>query len=112
MYEKAMFVPELPRNNGTNAHGRTTGRLVKNLRGGKSADPYYIEALLKLLKKHVFYQSDIDRCLVSRFTSQGIKIIAITVDEFLVVARKLEFTEQFSRLPKTKYNIEQLGRPT
>lgn len=96
MYVIAIFFREMARRDGKYDHGRTIRRIFKNLWGGKSADPYFIQALFQYITQNGFQQSYMDSFLAIRRTNKGIIRAAITVDDFLAVESATEFTEQLA----------------
>lgn len=70
------------------AKDNLTGRLRRNLWGGKSAGHDYIQVLLQLLHKQAWKPSKIDPCMFGKDRAEETILLTITVDGFLVVSYK------------------------
>lgn len=51
-YVQIVYVSEPPRADGTYRHGKTFGKLVRNIYGGKSGAFYFLEEVFELLHKN------------------------------------------------------------
>lgn len=63
-YDKEVYIKEPPRVDGTYLHGRTVGRLKKNIYGGKSGSYFFLKQDFQFLMAHGFIQAEGDECLL------------------------------------------------
>lgn len=107
IYVKALT----PWDRGDTSNKQRTGLLKRNLWGGRSAGNHYICALFRHLTQYGYEQSDTDCCMFSKISAGGTIAMAITVDDFLVVASTKELVDTFYTQMSTKYSLKRLGKP-
>lgn len=109
---RPIFVRELPNWQGQYQYGNATGLLMRNLWGGRSAGHNYIHALFAHLRKHKFIPSDMDTCLFTKQDKVGTTAVAVTVDDFLVIADQPVLIDAFHDILALKYTVKRMGMPT
>lgn len=83
---KPVVVRQLPRFDGAYKHAHRVGKLYKNIYGTPGAGHMYLNAIVKLLRKHTFTQSEADMILFHRRTQNHIIILSIGMDYFTVIS--------------------------
>lgn len=111
-YSKPIYVKGTPYSNGQYPHAKRIGLLKRNLWGGKSAGHYYINGLFAYMRSANFSASTVDTCLLYRNDSKGRILVAVTVDDFLVIATAQSLIDDFYDFLTRKYTVKRLGRPT
>lgn len=106
-----IYVREIPRSTRRFNHGKAVGRHIINLWGGKSAGHDYNEALFRHLRTHKYQYTDPDPCLFHDINLADPTLIAVTVDDLLVVAPTMDKIDAFYEILSKKYKLKLLGRP-
>lgn len=110
MLHHPVFVRDMPNSNGAHVHGDSLGQFRKNLWGGKSSGHDYIMALITFLQKHGFKPTDGDPCLLATTGKIGPTLVAVTVDELLVIAPAEGDIDGFNKILTSKYQVKRLGK--
>lgn len=110
-YRKPVWVREMARADGSYKHGRTIGLLKLNLYGNPSGTYYYVDGLLEYLRQVHAQMNQAEVCLIRIEMEEGVLIMAVAVDDFLVTASNAKVMDEFYHVMKAKYDIKRLGRP-
>lgn len=102
MHHRPIYVRRLRTTPGENTQCSQTGVLKRNLWGGKSAGHDYIQALFKFLKTHDYKPAVTDPCLFVRKAARDTTIVAITVDDLLVIANRPQLLDDFYTMLASK----------
>lgn len=70
MYTKPLYMREMSRSEGIFTHGRTVGRLRKNLWGGDYTGFYFFDPLFSYLTEHGYTATDKDACISIKQTTK------------------------------------------
>lgn len=112
-YLQSVYLREPPRSNGKYKHGKTTGRLVRNIYGGKSGAFYFLEEVMNLLLENGFKISDGDQCLLYKEHDDGTHtLVALSSDDHIVTGTNQHNIDRYHHLLSSKYETKRLGRPT
>lgn len=112
MHRKAIYVRQLADSRGRFAHGKTMGRSLKNLWGGKTAGHNHVQYLFEFLRWRRDTTANVGTCLLSHTKGRHCILYAIKVDNFLVLASVQVLIESLYDTLTRKYFVIRLGRRT
>lgn len=112
MHMEPVYVHVISNSQGHTISATTTGKMVKILWGGCSAGHYYITELFSFLLIHGYTQSNTDSFLLYDHGTTGTILIAVKLDDFLIVASHRSLIGKFFITLSMKYAVKRLGRPT
>lgn len=108
-----MYVREPPRADGTYKHGRTTGRLIRNIYGGKSGAYYFLEEVFGLLQDSGFKTAAGEQCMLTKTHYDGtFTLVVLSSDDHIVTGNNQANIDEYHSLLSTKYEAKILGFPT
>lgn len=107
---KPLYVRQYPRFDGSLKHPCRAGRLEKNLYGTPSAGYNCLTGIFNTLTAHKFRQSEADLCLFHRSQNGNTTFVAISMDDFTVVATTKHLLEKFANILAASYKIKRLGK--
>lgn len=67
-YSKSVYVREFSRADGSYKHGKTTGKLIRNIYGGKSGAYYFLEEVFGMLQANGFKTAAGEQCMLKKHT--------------------------------------------
>ena len=104
-----VYVRQHPRFDGSYKHACRSGRLDKNMYGTPSAGHAYLQAIFATLAQHKFLQSEADPCLFHRSHQHDTTFVAISTDDFTVVASTQALLDKIAQILADTYKIKRLG---
>lgn len=115
-YTKPVLIKQLPKFDGTLRHpGKPAGVLMRNIYGTPSGGYYYLKGAEACLKAQGFNQSNDDPCLFAKFEGpDAFTILALTIDDFLIVATHKERIDDLFQALNAKYkeHVKRLDPPS
>lgn len=106
LYHKPVYIREPA--DGTYKHGKTMGIQKWNFHGSPSGTYYYLQDLLKHLRKIKAVLNEAEACLLRIPMPSSVLIAAIAADAFLVALVTSSPMKEFSDALSTKYRIKRL----
>lgn len=101
---KAVFVRKTSRYDGSYKHGWATGRLVKNIYGGKIGALYFLGEVMDLLKSKGFVQSNGDPCLLQKKHQDNTHtLVPFYSDDHIITATNQRNIDEYHRILSEKY---------
>lgn len=108
-YIKSVHVREPSRSKGHYKHGKTTGRLMRNIYGDKSCAFYFLEEVIGLLLANGFKPSDGDQFLLLKTHSDGTHtMVLLSSDDHIVTGTNQHNIDLYHKLLSSKYETKLL----
>ena len=86
-------------------------RTIKHIYGTPPASRIYFDGLVAYLQKHKYEHADADPSILLRHSSQVTIIIAVGMDDFLLIATNKTLIDEIFKELHRKYKIKGLGFP-
>ena len=104
-----VLLQPIPNWDGTPSHPGKIAVLIRNLYGTPDASRIYSDGLQAHLIDNGWAQSQADPCLYTKMTSNGLLVLAITIDDFLAASPTAAGYADIKAMLRRKYVIKDLG---
>lgn len=110
--DEPVLLQPLPNWDSSSRHPGKIAVLERNLYGTPDASRIYADGLYAHLILHGWKRFRADQCLYTRRTTNGLLVLAITIDDFLAASPTAAGYEEIKTMLRRKYIIKDLGPVT